>query len=705
MAKIPINSESPSIISPADKNTAVNKAEKQHILAKKPAIRKYNRPTPKAITKKQLINIINHIHFTDGTVSVVLKHVQYDRKVLISAKPQPYKNDHLECIWVLTNSIAEKLENYKIKKIIISNEQQFLQFKPQIITLDCKKIIIELPDFCQATSVRKTHRYPVKDTNVYFFQNSALFYGKLIEFNAFTFKVEVMTRPPQTFQWIDSTASVNLIFYQDDETLYTGDCRIIKQGNGHIIRNYVLKPLNRRIKRFKPKEFRCTREKLVPSPSIYFIHPLTRQPVNRKIIDLSGCGFSVLEDEKKTILLPGLIIQDLKIIFADNASFSCKAQVVYSNPNGEKKHINYLKCGLAILDMKPQEHALLVNLINQLTDPDTYMANQVNPDALWNFFFATGFIYPQKYYFLQENKDEFKKTLKKLYSQASNIAKHFISQERDQIQAHISMIRFYEKSWLIHHHAAISSPYNRGGLTVLNQIGRFVNDSYHLYSLKMDWLFCYFRPDNKFPNQVFGGVTRNINDLKGCSIDKFAYTYADTDKRIPAELPGTWQIKETSEEDLMDLSSFYESISGGLMLEGLSLTSSQLEINDLAKEYDELGFIRKRLFFSLKQNNRLHMIFMINLSDLGLNFSELTNSITVFAINTTEITNRIIKIAFKIILTELKQKKMPVLFFPEKKAQQLGIDYKKEYNLWVLDPKYSDHYFRYLKRLIRFIKY
>ncbi len=705
MAKIPLNPESPSVISPADKNTAVNKTEKQHILAKQPSTKKYSRPTPKAITKKQLINIINHIHFTDGTVSVVLKHIQYDRKILIAAKPQPYKDGHLECIWVLTDSIAEKLEKYKIKKFIIANGQQFLQFKPQIITLNDKKIIIKLPDFCQATSARKTHRYRVKDTNVYFFQNSALFYGKLIEFNAFTFKVEVITRPPQTFQWIDSAVPVNLIFYQNDETLYTGGCRIIKQGSGRIIRNYVLSPLNRRVKRFKPKEFRCAREKLVPSPSIYFIHPLTMQPVNRKIIDLSGCGFSVLEDEKAAILLPGLIINDLKIIFADNASFSCCAQVVYSNPNSKKKHINYLKCGFAILDMNPQEHGLLVNLINQITDPNTYMANQVNPDALWNFFFATGFIYPQKYYLLQENKDEFKKTLEKLYSQESGIIRYFIFQERDQIQAHISMIRFYEKSWLIHHHAAISSPYNLGGLTVLNQLGRFVNDSYHLYSLKMDWLFCYFRPDNKFPSQVFGGVTRNINDLKGCSIDKFAYTYADIDKRVPAVLPATWQIKKTSEEDLMDLSSFYESISGGLMLKGLSLTSSQLEINDLAKEYDELGFTRKRFFFSLKQNNILHMVFMVNLSDLGLNFSELTNSITVFAINTTDLTNRIIKIAFKIILSELKQKKMPVLFFPEKKAQQLGLDYKKEYNLWVLDPKYSDHYFRYLKRLIRFIKH
>ncbi len=705
MAKIPLNSESPAIISSVNKNTAVNKAEKQHILAKTPAIRKYKQPTPKIITKNTLINIINHIHFTDGTISVELKHIQYDRKVLLSAKPQPYKDDHLECIWVLRDGIAEKLENYKIKKFIISSGQQFLQFKPQIITLNSKKIIIELPDFCQTTSVRKTHRYPVKDTNVYFFQNSALFYGKLIEFNALTFKVEVMTRPPQTFQWIDSTAPVNLIFYQNDETLYTGDCRIIKQGSGRIIRNYVLAPLHRRIKRFKPKEFRCTREKIVPSPVIYFIHPLTRQPVNRTIIDLSGCGFSVLEDEKETIFLPGLIIQDLKIIFADNASFSCIAQVVYSNPDGKKKHINYLKCGLAILDMKPQEHALLVNLINQLSDPDTYMTNQVNPDALWNFFFTTGFIYPQKYNFLQENKDEFKRTLKKLYSQASGIARYFIFQERDQIQAHISMIRFYEKSWLIHHHAAIQSPYNRGGLTVLNQLGRFVNDSYQLYSLNMDWLFCYFRPDNKFPNQVFGGVARNINDLKGCSIDKFAYTYAYIDKRMPAELPATFQIKKTSEEDFMDLHSFYESISGGLMLEGLSLTSGQFEINELAKEYEELGFTRKRLFFSLKQKNRLHMIFMINLSDLGLNFSELTNSITVFAINITDVTNQIIKTVFKIILAKLKQEKMPVLFFPEKKAQQLGLDYKKEYNLWVLDPKYSDHYFRYLKRLIRFIKY
>jgi hypothetical protein len=75
-------------------------------------------------------------------------------------------------------------------------------------------------------------------------------------------------------------------------------------------------------------------------------------------------------------------------------------------------------------------------------------------DALWNFFFDTGFIYPEKYAFFQANKEAIKKTYERLYSQSPHVARHFICQEKGAILGHMAMVRFYENSWLIHHHAA-----------------------------------------------------------------------------------------------------------------------------------------------------------------------------------------------------------------------------------------------------------
>jgi hypothetical protein len=88
----------------------------------------------------------------------------------------------------------------------------------------------------------------------------------------------------------------------------------------------------------------------------------------------------------------------------------------------------------------------------------------------------------------------------------------------------MAMIRFYENTWLIQHHAARKSSRNKAGLVVLDQIGRMLNDSNRLYSLHMDYVICYYRSTNKFPSRVFGGAAKSINDPKAEKLGIFGYT-------------------------------------------------------------------------------------------------------------------------------------------------------------------------------------
>jgi hypothetical protein len=72
----------------------------------------------------------------------------------------------------------------------------------------------------------------------------------------------------------------------------------------------------------------------------------------------------------------------------------------------------------------------------------------------------------------------------KLYNLNSQIARHFIYQEKGRILGHMSMLRFYANSWLIQHHAAKTSAGHKAGLMVLDQIGRMVTESHRLHSLQ-----------------------------------------------------------------------------------------------------------------------------------------------------------------------------------------------------------------------------
>ncbi len=425
-----------------------------------------------------------------------------------------------------------------------------------------------------------------------------------------------------------------------------------------------------------------------------------------KVIDLSGSGFAVEENEDTAVLLPGMIIPELELNFANSFKVNCRAQVIYRkkfDPAEEKEHC--LKYGLALLDMNIEEHRRLLALLHQATDSKSYLGTQVDMDALWDFFFESGFIYPQKYTFLQANKDAIKATYERLYTSNPTIARHFIYQDKGRIMGHMTMLRFFENSWLIQHHAANRNASNRAGLAVLNQVGRFINDSQRLYSIHMNYVFCYFRPENKFPERVFGGVCRNIKDPKGCSLDTFAYFHYRKTVNHLFKNEETWTLTETRPEDLEELKRFYEHSSGGLMLSALEIEPDMMDLDKLTGEFKRLGFKRERYFFSLKKNNSLKAVFMANISDIGLNLSELTNCIQAIIIDPNNTPRDVFYDTLSHIAKKFETDEIPILIFPVDYAQNQSVPYEKLYNLWILNMHNTDDYFKHLKRLLRHIQH
>ncbi len=656
--------------------------------------------TKKEVSKKQLINKLNYINFQDGTVLINLKHTKYNSKISLHAKLQPCHNDCLECIWIETEGLHQKLKSYEFQNLLVNDGQNLLLVKPEMNSISVKGISLVLPEKCYEISSRKVRRHLCKDINVSLFQNGALFYGSLIDFSAVSFRVEVSTAPPQTFEWVNPEFPVNVVFSEGPETLYSGECRIIRQTRSQKTRNYVLEPLSHQIQRFKPKEFRSTRQKLTPSPNTIFIHPFTKKMVNLKVVDLSGSGFSVEEDEYNTVLLPGMIIPELELTFASSFKIKCKAQVVY-RICGEEEENNWVKCGLSILDMDIQDHVRLIGLLHQAQDKKSYVSNKVDMDALWNFFFETGFIYPKKYAHIEANKEKIKETYEKLYTQNPNIARHFIYQDKGRIMGHMAMVRFYENSWLIHHHAADSSASLKAGLIVLSQISHYVNNLHNLFSAHLNFVFCYFRPENKFPNRVFGGVARNIKNPKGCSIDTFAYFHLRRIIHNEADMSEPWRLVESRSEDLLELESFYEHESGGLMIHALDLEPGKDDIDELSKEYQRLGFKRERHLFSLKKHGRLKAIIMVNIADIALNLSDLTNCIKVVVLDPVDLPKNTLYLIISMLYIKFKYNELPVLLYPVSYAESQSIPFEKLYTLWVLDLQYLDHYFKFCNTYFR----
>ena len=652
----------------------------------------------KKVSKKHLVNTLNYINFQDGTILINFKHPTYDNVISLQAKPQPCLGDTLDCLWVPKTEPITRLSSYKFLNFFLNNGNKMFLVKADARKINEEGISFDLPENCYEVSFRKVKRYSCEGIEVELIQNGAVFYGFLSDFSPVSFRIEVSTEPPQTFQWINPESTAYVILKNSKETLYSGECKIIRQSFGRKMRTFALEPLSDKMYRFKHKECRSSRHKLSPSPNIIFRHPLTQKIITLEVEDLSGSGFSIEEYYENSVLLPGMIIPELFIEIAHDFKIKCKAQVVYRNVYRTYEDKTYAKCGVAILDMDIQDQVRLSSLLYQVANRKSYVCNIVDLDTLWKFFFEVGFVYPEKYASIYSNKEKFKETYEKLYIKSPAIARHFIYQDKGIIQGHISMLRFFENTWLFHHHAANASGFSKAGLSVLDQIGRYVNDFYSLYSTHLNFVICYFRPENRFPNRVFGGFANYFNELKGCSLDSFAYFHF-TNTTDQWNLQGSWTLTKTQPEDLSELQSFYEHRSGGLMLHALDLEPDVIDSEELNKEYQRLNFKREKYLFSLKKDDNIKAVFMVTLSDVGLNLSNVTNCIHVFILNSDNLPCNMLYSSLSKLSPYYEQDKIPILLYPVSYAESQSISYEKIYNLWAINTQYTDHYLKYIESI------
>lgn len=652
------------------------------------------------VKKKSLINRLNYIHFIDGTILVKLKHKKYDNEITLEAKPQPSLEHTLECLWIPTSGLAQKLQSYAFHHILLSDGLKHIQFEAQVLKIDERGITLELPDFCYEQSSRKIRRHVCKGIDVELIQNGAIFYGELIDFSSRAFKVKISTKPPQTFQWIQPYSPAHVNLKEHDKIYFTGEVKIIRHTDEKQKRSYVLEPVKNRINRFKEKEFRSLRYVLNPLPTVIFTHSLTKKTTTLPALDISGSGFSVEENIENSMLFPGLILPDLEIEIANKCSIKCLSQVLYieKNHNLEKKGI---KSGITILDIDIQDQMKLAGILQRSNNKNTYMCNKVNIDDLWRFLFDAGFIYPKKYENFYHNKEKFKETYEKLYIDHPQIARHFIYQDKGIIYGHMSMLRLFSKTWLYHHHASSSSTFRGPGIKVLNQIVQYTNDFYQHYSKHMDYIVCYYQPKNRFPNHVFGDFAKSLNNVNGCNIYPMTCLTINMKLNKKFILPSSIRIEPVRFEDLLELKNSIGHEFGRLLFNAFDFDHNLHNIDELSTEYERIGFKREKYVFSVKIYGKLKAIFLVLVSELGVNLSGLTNSIHVFVIDKQDFS----KSAFAMVLHELQKyyqdKNIQILIYPTTYALDNNIIQNKVYNFWVFNSTYLDSFIKFTNEFLK----
>ncbi|QWV95399.1 pilus assembly protein PilZ [Geomonas oryzisoli] len=655
--------------------------------------------TGKSVSRSHLVNRLNYINFQDQIVLVGLKHLVYDDSIMLRARPEPCAGEQLDCRWDEPWSIQQILKTYRFDYLLIADGKKYLVVNSELTSMDETGLSLLLPPACREFQARKIRRHPAGDISAQLLQHGVLFNCILVDFTPVTLRLTGSWERPVSLNWINTEEPVHLKLSRGGEVIFSGTFDILSLYADTACCTFVLQQHQNNFRRFRTKSYRNERKELVPSPNIVFDHPLIGKRVNLKMGDISGTGFSVEENEGESVLLPGMMIPGVKISFAQGLTLDCLAQVLSRNVTGEEGEERTARCGCAILEMDILDHVKLLSILHQAADRNAYVSTEVDLDDLWDFFFQTGFIYPGKYAFFQANKERIKETYARLYNENPHIARHFIYLSRGAILGHLAMVRFYRDTWLIHHHAARKSASVKAGLAVLEQVGQYLNELESFPFAHLRYVFCYYRPDNKFPARVFGGFARHHDDQRSCSLDLFAYSHYRQQEEEPP-WPEPWLLAPSSDFDLTELGRFYRHVSGGLLIDAFDLYPGAAGSSSVNEEYRSLGFRKESYLYSLRKGSSLKAFFLVNRTDAGFNMAELTNCVTVLVIDE-ETPADLIELALGRVNRHYEGEEMPVLTFPDSYVQKKALPREKSYLLWTLDMRHSDHFLQYCDGLFK----
>lgn len=651
----------------------------------------------KKILLSSLINSLNRINFKNGDILLKFKHKKYSNFITLKAKPQTCNNTCLECLWSEPFRMQTRLKFYDLEYFSFTDGLNQIQVHAHLVDHNDDGLILELPEYSYEIKLRAVKRHPCSDVSAQISQDGSVVTGTLLNFCAESFAVECSTPSTEVNFAINQATPANVVLIRKGEFLFSGKCTIVRREKHANTSILVFKPEKDNIRRMKSKEHRTERLVLSPLPNLIFRHPLTQKRILLGLNDISGLGFSVEEDSENSVLLPGLIIPELEIEFFQGFSIACRAQVLYRLPKED-----VVRCGLVILDMNVQDHIKLSSLINKAKNKHSHIdCTNIDLEALWDFFFETGFVYPEKYIHISEQKDKFIAIYKKLYHEHPEIARYFIYQDRGKIYGHISMYRYYQNTWFLHHHAAIKSPRHKAGLVVMKHIMYYIYELHSLPSGSINYIGAYFRPENRFAYRVFAATSRALNDLKKSSIDEFAYFHIKIDRTATAPNSNLLRLCETDLEDIEIFQNWYDEISGGLMIKAFDLDPEIFPIDEsLCNDYLKAGFKKDRKLFSLKKDDELLAILIINISDFGLNMSELTNSIHFFVLDQNKINKYIYNFALTKIVQFCENEAVPVLLYPKTIVEKLELSFEKTYLLCLLNVDHLNECFKLVNLLV-----
>ena len=121
----------------------------------------------------------------------------------------------------------------------------------------------------------------------------------------------------------------------------------------------------------------------------------------------------------------------------------------------------------------------------------------------------------------------------------------------------------------------------------------------------------------------------------------------------------------------------------------------------MEKVSERLGFLRKWRIYSLIYQDHLKAVFIVDQSDLAINMSNLLNCIKVLITDPAGLPSELLSLAVSKLGSVYNLDKVTLLIYPASRIQSAGISYGKQYQLWILNLRYSNQFMDYVQGKFR----
>ena len=258
-----------------------------------------------SLSKKELANKVNHIHFLSG---YLIAHVQFKtdgRHSYLNVSPEPCYGDMLTCRWIEESTNIEDIE---ILELLLFEGKAVIRISCNTKEISNESFSFALPGSSCVIGQRRARRYACHGIVAEFIQGKPRTMGILWDFSPLGFRVSLSAGSSRICRSFDEDLPVFVVLRRDQTVLFSGVCRYIRGHIGIGQGEVVVTSSESNTKGSSKIEVRSPRIRMKPCPYMDFDHPIVGKGMRFEIFDISTSGLSVYESGDESVLMPGMRI-------------------------------------------------------------------------------------------------------------------------------------------------------------------------------------------------------------------------------------------------------------------------------------------------------------------------------------------------------------------------------------------------------------